>query len=163
MSPSSSSRRYGSRSSATLCCSRTGNSLAVLRHSPVLAESLGVSVTWTKLKVYTVSGAPAAIAGSLFAYLDGFIAPENFSVAYAIIILSAGILGGTRSIYGAFVGAAIMQLGPLQVGAFGDYAFVAYGAFLIIAGVLLQRGIAGLFADFVTWLRSRRGSRPLLT
>lgn len=139
-----------------LVLSRTGNSLAVLRHSPVLAASLGVSVRWTKLKVYTISGAPAAIAGSLFAYLDGFIAPENFSVGYAIIILSAGILGGTRSIYGAFIGAAIMQLGPLQVGVFGDYAFIAYGAFLIIAGVLLQRGIAGLVSDLVKWLRARR-------
>lgn len=139
-----------------LVISRTGNALAVLRHSPVLAASLGISVPWTKLKVYTISGVPAALAGSLFAYLDGFIAPENFNVHYAIIILSAGILGGTRSIYGAFIGAAIMQLGPLQVGLFGDYAFIAYGLFLIIAGVLLQRGIAGLISDLMRRLRARR-------
>ena len=139
-----------------LVVSRTGNSLAVLRHSPVLAASLGVSVPTMKLKMYTISGVPAAIAGSLFAYLDGFIAPENFSVAYAIIILAAGILGGTRSIYGAFVGAAIMQLGPLQVGAFGQYAFIAYGLFLIVAGVLLQRGIAGLLRTLADRIRARR-------
>lgn len=136
--------------------SRTGSALTVLRQSPVLASSLGISVYSVKLKAYTLSGLPAAMGGTFFAYLDGFIAPESFNVHYAIVILAAGILGGTRSVYGVFIGAALMQLGPMQSSSFGDYAFVAYGVFLIVAGVLLQRGIAGVFNDLKSKWEARR-------
>jgi branched-chain amino acid transport system permease protein len=139
-----------------LIASRTGKTLSVLRQSPVLASSLGISVFRTKLKAYALSGLPAAMAGTFFAYLDGFVAPESFGIDYAIIILAASILGGARSVYGVFIGAALLQLGPLQTGIFGDYAFVAYGAFLLIAGVTLQRGIVGLVEDLAERIRGRR-------
>jgi branched-chain amino acid transport system permease protein len=139
-----------------LIVSRTGKTLSVLRQSPVLASSLGISVFRTKLKAYALSGLPAAMAGTFFAYLDGFVAPESFGVEYAIIILAASILGGSRSVYGVFIGAALLQLGPLQIGIFGDYAFIAYGVFLLVAGVALQRGIVGLVKDLVEKVRGRR-------
>jgi branched-chain amino acid transport system permease protein len=144
-----------------LIVSRTGKTLSVLRQSPVLASSLGISVFRTKLKAYALSGLPAALAGTFFAYLDGFVAPDSFGVNYAIIILAASILGGARSVYGVFIGAALLQLGPLQTGLFGDYAFIAYGIFLLVAGVALQRGIVGLVQDLVQ--RARRGRRPVET
>src|SRR5699024_6998019 len=64
--------------------SRTGSALPVLLQSPVLASSLGISVVSTKLKAYTLSGLPATMGGTFFAYLDGFIAPESFDVHFAI-------------------------------------------------------------------------------
>ncbi|HVW40001.1 MAG TPA: branched-chain amino acid ABC transporter ATP-binding protein/permease [Amycolatopsis sp.] len=137
--------------------SRAGKTLSVLRQSPVLASSLGISVFSTKLKAYAISGLPATMAGALFAYLDGFVAPDTFGVELAIVVLAASILGGARSVYGVFVGAALLQLGPMQSNTFGDYAFVAYGVFLIIAGVALQRGISGLAADLAGKVRARFG------
>jgi len=137
-----------------------GHSLAVLRESPVLASSLGISVYSTKLRAYALSGLPAAMAGTLFAYLDGFVAPDTFSVSLAIVILAASILGGSRSVLGAFVGAALLQLGPMRSTAFGEYAFIAYGLFLIVAGVALRRGLAGLREDLVARWGSQRRPEP---
>lgn len=139
-----------------LIVSRTGKTLSVLRQSPVLASSLGISVYSTKLKAYALSGLPAALAGTFFAYLDGFVAPDSFGIDQAIIILAACILGGARSVYGVFIGAALMQLGPLQTGFFGNYAFIAYGAFLLVAGIALQRGIVGFVRDASRFVRSRK-------
>ncbi len=136
-----------------LVVSRAGTSLAVLRESPVLAASLGIGVYTTKLKTYAVSGIPAAAAGSLFAYLDGYVAPESFGVTVAISILAASILGGARSVYGVFVGVALMVVGPMQTSAFGDYAYIFYGLFLVVAGVALRQGIAGLAEDVRARLR----------
>ncbi|MEU0465311.1 ATP-binding cassette domain-containing protein [Amycolatopsis sp. NPDC006131] len=139
-----------------LIASRAGTTFAVLRQSPILASSLGISVPATKFKTYALSGLPAAMAGTFFAYLDGFVTPASFGVGYAIVLLAASILGGSRSVYGALVGAAIMQLGPLQSSTFGEYAFVAYGIFLIVAGVLFQRGITGLVRRGAERIRARR-------
>lgn len=138
-----------------LVVSRAGNTLSVLRQSPLLAQSLGISVVRTKLKVFALSGLPAAMAGTFFAYLDGFVAPEAFGLHLAIIVIATSILGGSRSVYGVFIGAALMQLGPLQSSAFGEYAFIAYGLFLILAGVALQRGIAGFLQDAASKVRAR--------
>ena len=142
-----------------LVVSRSGNALAVLRQSPILASSLGISVYGLKLKAYALAGLPAAIAGAFFAYLDGFIAPDNFGMNFTIAILAAAILGGKRSIYGVFLGAAIMQLGPMRTSLFGDFAFIAYGVLLVIVGVLLPGGIAGGIAELRSRIRGRRSTR----
>jgi branched-chain amino acid transport system permease protein len=124
--------------------SRVGDSLSVLRESPVLAGSLGISVYRTKLTAYAMSGIPAAIAGVFFAYLLGFVAPQSYDLTLAITVLAGCILGGSRSIYGAIVGGAIMQLGPNSISSLGNYALIFYGGFLILMAVVLPKGAAGL-------------------
>jgi branched-chain amino acid transport system permease protein len=136
--------------------SLTGDTLSVLRESPVLAASLGTSVYRAKLTAYAISGIPAAMAGCFFTYLDGFVAPDTFGLKLTIAILAASILGGSTSVYGIFVGAAVLQLGPMGSTSFGKYAFVAYGAFLVVAGVALPMGVAGLARTLVDKLRARR-------
>src|SRR5690606_37216243 len=97
-----------------LITSRHGTAFQVLRESPVLASSLGISVYRLKLTAYAVAAVPAGIAGSLFAFVDRYLSPETFGFTMAVTVLAASILGGSRSVYGAFVGAAVMQYGPLR-------------------------------------------------
>ena len=137
--------------------SRVGDSLSVLRESPILAGSLGISVYRTKLLAYAMSGIPAAIGGVFFAYLLGFVAPQSYDLTLAITVLAGSILGGSRSIYGAIVGAAIMQLGPNSISSLGNYALVVYGAFLIVMAVVLPGGAAGLARAGAGRLRRRLG------
>lgn len=142
-----------------LAISRTGRVFSVLRESPVLASSLGVSVYGMKLRAYALAGLPAALAGTVLAYLDGFLLPDLFGMNFTIAVLAACILGGKRSIYGVFIGAAIMQLGPMRTTVFGDYAFIAYGILLVAIGVLLPGGIASLIDGARSRIASRIRSR----
>jgi branched-chain amino acid transport system permease protein len=133
--------------------SRTGASLLVLRQSPILAASLGTSVYRSKLLAYVIGAIPAGIAGCLFTYLDGFIAPESFAFAVSVGFLAASILGGSRSIYGALVGAALLQLGPLRSTEFQQYSLVAYGAFLVLGGIFFAGGLAGVAGPLLRRVR----------
>ena len=126
-----------------LILSRYGTALKVLRESPVLASSLGISVYRLKLMAYVLGGLPAGLAGVLFAYLDSYIAPADFTFTVAISILAASILGGKDTIYGPVLGAAILQLGPLRVSSFQQYSLLAYGAFLVLGGLFLSGGLLG--------------------
>jgi branched-chain amino acid transport system permease protein len=132
-----------------LVISRHGAAFRVLRQSPILAASLGISVYRTKLVAYVLGAMPAGIAGCLFAHLDGFIAPESFGFSTAVAILAASILGGSQSVYGALVGAALLQLGPLRSTAFQRYSLVVYGAFLVIGGILFSGGVTGVGAGLL--------------
>ncbi|MGW4337246.1 branched-chain amino acid ABC transporter ATP-binding protein/permease [Rhodococcus koreensis] len=125
-----------------LVVSRHGIAFRTLKQSPVLASSVGISVFRMKLLGYAIGAFPAGLAGALFANIDMYVSPEAFGFTFATAVLAACILGGATSVYGAAVGAAIMQLGPNQSSEFQQYALVFYGGFLILGGVLLSGGLA---------------------
>jgi branched-chain amino acid transport system permease protein len=127
-----------------LLITRHGVALLVLRRSPVLATSLGMSVFATKLKAYMLGAIPAGLAGCLFAFAEQYLSSASFDFSMAITILAASIIGGTGSIYGAAVGAAVVQLGVIRTSSFGEYATIVYGVFLVLGGIFLGGGLAGL-------------------
>ncbi|MDG3010124.1 branched-chain amino acid ABC transporter ATP-binding protein/permease [Rhodococcus sp. D2-41] len=142
-----------------LVVSRHGIAMRTLKQSPVLAASTGVSVFRMKLAGYAIGAFPAGLAGALFANLDQYVSPEAFGFTFATAVLAASILGGSASVYGALVGAFIMQIGPNQSSAFQQYSLVFYGAFLIVGGVLLSGGLAKLANGLIARLDRRAGVR----
>jgi branched-chain amino acid transport system permease protein len=124
--------------------SRHGVALKVMRESPTLARSLGISLPRLKLTAYVIGALPAGAAGALFAYHDGFVSPDSFSFHLAVTILAASVIGGSASIYGAVVGAAIMVFGPLQVSSFQNFSTILFGLLLLVAGLFFTGGLAGM-------------------
>ena len=127
-----------------LIVSQHGTALRVLKQSPVLARSVGIPVFRTKLMAYTMGAVPAGIAGVLFANLDLFISPEAFAFSFAMTALAASIFGGQASVYGALVGAAVLQFGLNQASNFAEYGIIITGAFLVFGGVAFSGGLAGV-------------------
>lgn len=140
-----------------LVVSRHGIAFRTLKQSPVLAQSQGVSVYRMKLLGYAIGALPAGLAGALFANTDLFISPEAFGFTFATAVLAASILGGSASVYGAVIGAAIMQFGPNQSTAFQEYSLLFYGGFLILGGVLLSGGLTKVFRALATKLDRKSG------
>lgn len=126
-----------------------GHALRVMHESQVLATSLGFSVRRLKLTAYLIGSLPAGAAGALFAYQDGFISPASFGLQMAIVILAASIIGGSASIYGAIVGAAIMVIGPLRATGVQQYSLIIFGLLLLLGALFFSGGIAGLARSLI--------------
>lgn len=124
--------------------SRHGTAFQVLKQSPVLASSVGISVFRMKLSAYALGAIPAGLAGVLFANLDMFISPEAFTFTVAMTVLAASVFGGSASVYGALVGAGVLQFGLNQATNFQEYGLIITGGFLLFGGVLFSGGIAGV-------------------
>lgn len=129
--------------------SRHGNALKVMRESPVLARSLGYSITRLKLSAYVISAMPAGVAGTLFAYQEGYVSDVSFGFHMAVAILAASIIGGSASIYGAAFGAAILVIGPLRATALQQFSLPFFGLLLIVGGLFFRGGIAELLQKFI--------------
>jgi branched-chain amino acid transport system permease protein len=129
--------------------SRHGIALKVMRQSPVLARSLGYSVTRLKLTAYVLSALPAGAAGCLFAYDQSVVTAESFGFAMAVAILAASIIGGSASIYGAVFGAAVMVIGPLRAGGLQQYSLLFFGVLLVAGGLFFTGGVAGLLSTLI--------------
>ncbi|WP_055480027.1 branched-chain amino acid ABC transporter ATP-binding protein/permease [Sphaerimonospora mesophila] len=140
--------------------SRHGIAFQVLKQSPVLASSVGMSVFRTKLTGYAIGAVPAGFGGALLANLDLFVTPEAFTFHMATGALAASILGGSMSVYGAVFGASIIQFNNDQSSNFAEYSLVFFGAFLLIGGVLLRGGVAGLLRTGIRRLDRAAGLWP---
>jgi branched-chain amino acid transport system permease protein len=140
--------------------SRHGIAFQVLKQSPVLASSVGMSVFRTKLTGYAIGAVPAGFGGALLANLDLFVTPEAFTFHMATGTLAASILGGPVSVYGSIFGASIVQFNNDQSSSFAEYSLVFFGAFLLIGGVLLRGGVAGLLRGGIRRLDRAAGLFP---
>jgi branched-chain amino acid transport system permease protein len=137
-----------------------GSSLRVLGESSTLTESLGCSAFRLKVSAYVLGALPAGIAGSLFAYLTGFVSPDSFTMDVLIAVLAATVVGGADSVWGAPLGAALLVLGPLQASSFQEYSIAVYGVFLLVVGVLFSGGILGLVRAAGRQLSRRLATGP---
>lgn len=141
-----------------LIMSPRGAEFRVLSAGETLSSSLGVSTYRLKLKAYAIGAVPAGLAGAMFAYLDGYVSATSFGLHAALLILAASVLGGMHTVYGALLGAALLTLGPMSSSAFEDYSTVAFGAFLLIGGVFLPKGITPLLTNLVVRVLPRRSA-----
>lgn len=130
-----------------LVYSAYGRIFAVLRQDEVQLQSLGVSPYRLKLTAYLISAVPAALAGVLVATLDGLVTYEAFGFDTVILVLAAVILGGQRTLYGPLLGALILVYAQQETLSLQNYTMLGYGAFLVLAAVLLPRGVIGTVAE----------------
>ncbi len=132
--------------SVNLLDSRIGRALRAIHGSEVAARVLGANVRLLKVQVFTLSAVISALAGSLYAHTMTFISPASFGFNFSVELVTMVIVGGLGSIYGSFLGAAILTLLPEFLRAVHDYDIVVYGLLLIIMTMYLPGGLAGGFA-----------------
>lgn len=127
--------------------SRVGRALAALAGSDDAARALGINVTRFKLLAFLMSAALAAISGSLFVHVVGYVSPEVFGLHMVILTFTMLYVGGIGTIAGPVVGALIVSVLPETFRGFKDYQDLAYGAALILILIYAPRGLSFLFGE----------------
>jgi ribose transport system permease protein len=128
----------------TLQYTRFGRHLVAIGSSERTARLCGVRITRTKIAVYTIAGALAAVAGLLtFSKLsvgDPTVANGlELDVIAAVIIGGGSLLGGKGSVVGTIAGAAIMaliQIGCSQLGLPNWVQQIVTGTIIVFAVAL---------------------------
>jgi branched-chain amino acid transport system permease protein len=140
---------------------RAGRALAALRDGEAAAISSGVSPALYKTFAFGLSSAYAGVAGALLAIQVAYVNPDTFPVSLSILLLASLVLGGLGSLYGALLGALIMEFLPiyaqeppfLSTGLSKQSPPVIFGVFLIVVMFLAPSGLMGLL---------RRLTRPMI-
>lgn len=121
--------------------SRVGRALRAIHDSEVAAQVLGINARLLKVQIFTCSAMISALAGSLYAHYVTFISPSTFGFGFSVELLTIVVIGGLGSIYGSFLGAALITLLPEMLRTFHDYDIVVYGALLMIMTIFLPGGL----------------------
>ncbi|MFF3056837.1 ATP-binding cassette domain-containing protein [Streptomyces sp. NPDC057909] len=115
--------------------------LVAAKSHPMAARSVGIAPEAQSALAFAVSAAFAAVAGVLLALVVGFVSPEPFSLALAIALIAACVLGGPGTLLGAVVGGAYLTWVPTAAESAGVPQPILQGVVLIGALLFLPGGV----------------------
>jgi branched-chain amino acid transport system permease protein len=125
-----------------------GGKLHAIRDDETVAAALGINVARTKIMIFTVAAALAAVIGAMTAFYFRFVEANAFNSEVMILLLAMAFVGGTRSLWGSVAGPAILVLFPeifRFIGPIGvDLAKVQqglYGLLLVLLMLFRPQGL----------------------
>jgi urea transport system permease protein len=124
---------------------KLGRVVTAIRDQESRVRFIGYRVEMYKLWIFVFAAMLAGIAGALYVPQVGIINPSEFSPLNSLEIVVWVALGGRGTLYGAVVGAVLVNYGKtVFTGLLPDaWLFVLGGAFILVT-LALPDGIAGL-------------------
>jgi len=128
-----------------------GRSLMAIRDSESAAQAAGKSVAVIKALSVALSAALSAVAGVIYAFYMSFINVESFMLDASILLMAMVIIGGTGTILGPIVGAAVLMALPAALSfvpflpstELGNIQQLIYGACMVVLMLFRPGGIVG--------------------
>ncbi|MFC7528313.1 branched-chain amino acid ABC transporter permease [Actinoplanes sp. GCM10030250] len=153
--------------SRNVVSSRAGRGLRAAGTSEIAAAASGVPVGGYRLAVFALSAALAGLAGGVYAFYLGYLAPGSFPVLLSIEYVVMAVVGGLGTIAGPIVGAAVIVLLIQLLNTLGtqpgmpDYApsvlsYAVYALVLVVCVLYLPRGLVPSARVALDRLKTRR-------
>lgn len=128
-----------------------GRNLKAIRDSESAAHTFGKNVAAIKTLSVMLSSSLAAVAGALYAFYLGFINVESFMLDTSVLLMAMVIIGGTGTLLGPIIGAALLMLLPslfsymwfLPQTEIGSIQQIAYGTAMVLLMIYRPGGIVG--------------------
>ncbi len=95
-----------------LLASQWGRAFEALRDSPIATDAMGIGTYRHKVAGFALGSALGGLAGALYAFNFQYLQPQTYVYELTVILLLGVVLGGRKSLWGAFVGAALVALLP---------------------------------------------------
>jgi ABC-type branched-subunit amino acid transport system permease subunit len=128
-----------------------GINLDVIRVDETAAASFGIDVARWRILAFLLGNFLIAVAGALYAMMSGLVAPNNFTFADSLLMISIIILAGVGNTYGVIPAAVIALVIPEKLQALGEYRLFI---FAILVVLILRFRPQGLFPRTMREFRS---------
>lgn len=140
----------GMWTTANLLDSREGRAIRALKGGMVMASSMGVKTSRSRMVIFLLAALMACTSGWLYAHMQRFVNPTPFGLHIGIEYLFMAVIGGSGYVWGAIVGAALITILKQQlqttlpgiIGSDGNFEVIVFGILMII---VLQKARDGLF------------------
>lgn len=140
-----------------LAKSHTGLAMKAIRDSQEAAESLGVNVTKTKIKIFVISAYMAGFCGVFFAHYMKILTPTNmFGQSMMTEFIAMDVFGGIATVRGPIFGAFFLTIIMETLQGIDDYKLLIYAAILIVTTLLLPNGVLNSKEEIRGWVKKIR-------
>jgi branched-chain amino acid transport system permease protein len=114
------------------------------RDQPLAASAGGLNITAIRTQMFGLSAAFTGLAGALSVVAGQFVSPESFPFLLSVSLLVGSFVGGVRSLWGAFLGAAFIVLTPNAAESLSKSApWMIFGFALLAVVFIAPNGLSG--------------------
>ncbi len=141
---------------------RTAFGLAMqgVRDDPIRMAALGYNVRLHRTLGFAVAAPIAGIGGVLAAWSNTRMSADSVSLAVAILVLTAAVIGGLNRLEGAWIGALVYTVCDTYVRGWTDRFTTWLGVIFLVILLVSPGGIVGLLTMTADWLRKQLLGRP---
>ena len=145
---------------ATLAASPFGASLRGTRDQPRRMNALGYHVWMIRFLAFVFSGFLSGVAGMLFLYYNQFISPQTVALSASAEALLMVIAGGTGTLFGPIVGAALVVIMKNVASAYITRWNFVLGAIFVAIVILMPEGLVPGSLRLSRWAIGRLRRAP---
>jgi ABC-type branched-subunit amino acid transport system permease subunit len=114
-----------------------GLNLDALRLDETAAACFGLDIARWKITAFLLGNFLIGIAGALYGMVGGFVAPNNYTFADSLILVSILLLGGIGNPWGVVIATIVVVVLPEKLQTIQEYRFLLY-AVMVIAVLLFR-------------------------
>jgi len=118
-----------------------GLNLDALRLDETAASCFGLDIARWKITAFLIGNFLIGLAGALFGMVGGFVAPNNYTFADSLILVSILLLGGIGNSWGLIAGTVIVVIVPEKLQAIQEYRFLLYALMVILVLLFRPEGL----------------------
>ena len=118
-----------------------GLNLDALRLDEPAARCFGLNIARWKITAFLLGNFLIGTAGALYGMLGGFVAPNNYTFADSLILVSILLLGGIGNPWGVLAATLIVVVVPEKLQAIQEYRFLLYAAMVILVLLFRPEGL----------------------
>jgi branched-chain amino acid transport system permease protein len=130
--------------------SGVGLQLSAVAANEGMAEGMGVSLSQRKIEVFVLGSVLAALGGAIVASAQAIVTPDLAAESSQLTLLVMLFVGGRRSVFGAIVGAVVIEYLSSLSGTITTNLSIIEGVLLLLVLLFEPDGLAGIV---------RRGAR----
>lgn len=119
-----------------------GINFDAIREDPIGASVFGVNVAYWRIMAFVIGNFVIGIAGAIFAMMQNFIAPSNFTFSDSLIMLSIIVLGGLGNLWAIIPAAILVVVIPEKLQEIGEFRILVFAVLVVL---VLRFRPGGLF------------------
>jgi branched-chain amino acid transport system permease protein len=124
-----------------LFATRFGIAITAVHDDERVADLMGLDVRAFQVAAFTLGSAIAGVGGALYAHHFSYIEAQYFSITLSISIVLYVLLGGTQSVLGPLLGAAVFTLLPELLRSSAHWRYVLFAAIIILVMAVRPQGL----------------------
>lgn len=123
-----------------------GNLLIGIKENEERMKSIGYNTTFYKNISFLIAGTLGGLAGSLYVFFNGFVAPTDVYWTVSGSVLIMVLVGGAGTLWGPVIGAAFILVLETIISSYTEYWMMIIGITFILFVIFAPKGIIGLLA-----------------
>ncbi|MCX5591260.1 branched-chain amino acid ABC transporter permease [Alcaligenes endophyticus] len=121
--------------------SPAGLALTGLRDQPLRMQALGYQLWRIRLHAALLTGVVCGAAGSLYPFINQYISPTQVHWSFSATLIIMGVIGGIRSLQGAFLGALIYLFIQTYISSYTERWQLVIGLIFVATVLFMPHGL----------------------